>query len=103
MDNVPQETRRMTMTATKEEMNLLLATFDAADKDWIEKKAATAVALQVRSDAVKALGVALSPHKKFRLRGEEVTIVCRSTNKGASETWYLKGKSDKNEDLPELG
>jgi hypothetical protein len=90
------------MTVSKEELSLLLATFDKADALWEAKKLEVEEAYKVRSDAVKAIATVVSPAKKIRYKGVELTIVCRDHKDGSGASWFFRGGSKK-DDVLEIG
>ena len=63
----------------------LFATYDAMDAAWETKKAELDEATVKRSDAVKAIALAIAPNKKFIRNFKEITIVVRG------DTAFLRG------------
>lgn len=87
----------------KENLAALLKQFDEADASWEEKKKQVDAEYSKRSDIVKAIALVIAPSKKLRYKGQDLTIVCRSSKKGSEgESWFFKG-TKQDEDIVEIG
>jgi hypothetical protein len=79
------------METENKSISELFAAYDSADEVVVQAKAAKEAAERVRSDACKAIALAIAPKKKVLRAGRELTVVVRDNKSEGFTTYFFRG------------
>lgn len=80
----------------------LVENYNVKDRKWMDAKLAQEKAYQARSEVVKEIALLVRPAKRVKINGQVVSIICRTSKKDGSESWFFRGLAE-NDDVFDVG